>query len=726
MDKMTGTDLFMNQVFDSPEGCIVVGLCGKKGSGCSTAAKILNTDFSKLHMKKNELQNLSFEKLYDQREYMIMQQYAEKHWEPFEIVKVSALITARTLAYCPEKLSDLLSDIVQNQEESYKKYDYREICRDFFQRAMYINLSAYTEKNGDGCSEIQEVLSDSDARKTKKFSRLSVQQFLNDLQSSRKIHPNDTDFTCSFKCGMNDAEIAFDPNSSWIRITNSDLYRIFSYVCCSNKDKMSLDNPIFFFILREYIFYYLPEWCTSLWNHVDRLCNISAIAMQILGMHLRMFREPYDLKSAHLEAGGYTVIAEDINSSIKLLRKHHLLIRQIFDKIVHTRVAVDSIKNFTESRYLSEHYSHYFLFGIYTGEDERKLRYQRLGKNVDNLMALDIVEQHCELKTCSFQNSNLQSLKKEYILEKLCGYMEKYTELKVLIPFLAQNVSSCFEGADVFISNIIDDGEFLSLKADLMRYVCLILHPGLLLPTRIERNMQIAYTAKLNSGCLSRQVGAVITDAQFHPLSIGWNSQPEGQFPCSYREVSSICSASLNDGECRFMYSDYELEDDFRNALKQIYQSYESDGFHTQGGLPLHYCFKDIYNSMTGKVDFNYARSLHAEETAFLNLKGEVNAARGGYLFTTSSPCVVCAKMAMQMKISKIFYIEPYPGIQFKQVFSIGDSKMRPELILFTGAIGKAYMQLYTPIMPLKDETELRMGKPMTKLTEPNQNVESE
>lgn len=732
MDKMTQTDSFVKHTFDSLKNYIVVGLCGKTGAGCSTAAQILNTDYSELHMEKYEPRNSSFETLYTQREYKIMQQYAEKHWEPFEIIKVSALITARVLENCPEKLAGLLSDIAQYQAEYDNKYDYGEICQSFFRKAMYINLSAYTEKkeNCFWCPEVRELLSVTDICKAERFSRLATQQFFSDMQSSRKIHPDDAEFTCSFQCEVNGVNVTFVPDTSWIRITNRDLYHLFSYFCRCHKDKTSLDNPIIFFILKEYIYHYLPEWCTSLWNHVDRICNISTIAMQMLGVHLRMFREPYYLKHTQLKTGGYTIIAEDINSSIKLLRKYHHFIHVILDKMVHTLIAVDSIKNPFESRYLSDRYSNYFLFGIYTEEDERRSRYHQFGKNIDNLTSLDIIEQHWELKkelhSCSAQVKNTKLSGKKYILEKLCDYVEKYAEIKNQISFFIQNVSICMENSDIFISNIIDDEKFYSLKTDLIRYVCLIMHPGLLLPTDIERNMQIAYTAKLNSGCLSRQVGAVVTDVQYHPLSIGWNRQPEGQFPCSYRDVSTICTSDSDDGTCKLMYSDYELDGEFKSILKQIYQSYKKNGFHTQEGLPFHYCFKDIYNSMTGEVNFNYSRSLHAEETAFFNLRGNVNAAIGGYLFTTSSPCVICSKMAMQMKISKIFYIEPYPGIQFKQVLSTGDSKMRPKLILFTGAIGKAYMKLYTPIMPLKDEDELRMGKQMTMLTEAGQEVDGE
>ena len=50
------------------------------------------------------------------------------------------------------------------------------------------------------------------------------------------------------------------------------------------------------------------------------------------------------------------------------------------------------------------------------------------------------------------------------------------------------------------------------LIRSLARIVALLMHPGLVTPTKIERCMQVAMTAKLNSGCLSRQVGAVVTD----------------------------------------------------------------------------------------------------------------------------------------------------------------------------------------------------------------------
>lgn len=100
------------------------------------------------------------------------------------------------------------------------------------------------------------------------------------------------------------------------------------------------------------------------------------------------------------------------------------------------------------------------------------------------------------------------------------------------------------------------------------------------------------------------------------------------------------------------------------------------------------------------------ARAMHGEEKALL--QGRTPKIKGGCLFTTSSPCEMCAKNAKEHQISKIYYIEPYPGISQRHVCNSGDPNNRAQYILFEGAIGRAYTQLYTPILPYKDELSLR------------------
>src|SRR6185503_14751999 len=82
---------------------------------------------------------------------------------------------------------------------------------------------------------------------------------------------------------------------------------------------------------------------------------------------------------------------------------------------------------------------------------------------------------------------------------------------------------------------------------------------------------------------------------------------------------------------------------------------------------------------------------------------------QNGKLFTTASPCELCAKKAYQLGIKVIYYIDPYPGISDKHILSAGNKPI--EVRLFNGAIGNAYHWLYDPIMPYKNEMSLLLGQ---------------
>ncbi|HFD1372059.1 TPA: deoxycytidylate deaminase, partial [Klebsiella quasipneumoniae] len=109
------------------------------------------------------------------------------------------------------------------------------------------------------------------------------------------------------------------------------------------------------------------------------------------------------------------------------------------------------------------------------------------------------------------------------------------------------------------------------------------------------------------------------------------------------------------------------------------------------------------HNSIDNKSNQVHTRALHAEENAFLQLVkyGGVGII-GGKLYTTASPCELCAKKAYQLGISEVIFIDPYPGITQEHIISIGSTP--PKLVQFRGAIGKAYHRLYEQVIPIKDE----------------------
>ena len=356
---------------------------------------------------------------------------------------------------------------------------------------------------------------------------------------------------------------------------------------------------------------------------------------------------------------------------------------EIYEKDTQTNetyIVIDCLRNPFEALYFREIYSAFYLMALNTPDNQRVGRLHRKL----NLTDLEI----------------FQLDEKEYNGKKQGEQL-----------FVSQNIQNCYDIADIHIHNPqIGEKDFSLLKKGLATYISLIQHPGLITPTSMERCMQIAHVSKSNSGCLSRKVGAVITDKYFSIKAVGWNDVPKGQTPCILRNVESLLNHDDKDA-----YSYYEKNDcDFREELEEEYSFLIKQEENKQkekikknlNGRNICFCFKDIQNGVDQKGNQVHTRALHGEENAFLQIvKYGGQAINGGYLFTTSSPCELCAKKAYQLGITKIFYIDPYPGLSNKHILLSGSST--PDLQLFNGAIGRAYHQLYEPIMPYKDELEL-------------------
>jgi deoxycytidylate deaminase len=363
--------------------------------------------------------------------------------------------------------------------------------------------------------------------------------------------------------------------------------------------------------------------------------------------------------------------AEKIFAIPKIINK---LIKAIRDKRKNGAfIVIDAIRNPFEAVYFHQRYAGFYLVSINTPNSERLSHLRETHKfSEEQIIALD---------------------NKEYP-RKLSGKN----------IYISQNIQKCIEIADIHINNP-DRQRFNNneLSSQLHWYVALILHPGLVTPTSIERCMQLAYSAKLNSGCISRQVGAVVTDQNFSVKAVGWNNSPQGQTPCILRNAEEL----LNGGE-EGVYSKYERTDEkFHNVLEQTYGPVK--GSEHLCGRNLSYCFKDLQNEVEGEKNQVHTRSLHAEENAFLQLaKYGGEPIQGGILFSTASPCELCSKKAYQLGIRTVVYIDPYPGISREHILGAGTEK--PELVLFRGALGRAYHRLYQPVMPMKDELQMATG----------------
>lgn len=384
--------------------------------------------------------------------------------------------------------------------------------------------------------------------------------------------------------------------------------------------------------------------------------NLYTMLMQSFGNNLRASGDPFDSTYKGYNQILMKRIEKIINKIIDYNERHN----------ERTRICIDAIRNPFEAHFLRDQYRPFYLIAINTDDENRK---QRLNMSNDELDNLDKIEYPSKSK-----NRN---------------------EL-----FYHQNIQSCIEIADIHIYNQnIDNEKYFSLSEQLLKYIALIIHPGLITPTHIERCMQQAFNAKYNSGCLSRQVGAVITDEDFSVKAIGWNDVAKGQVPCNLRDIREYCT-----NKDVKSFSNFEITNPrFSDCLHIINNKLNSNST----GMPIPFCFKDIYNGMLNEKNQVHTRALHAEENAFLQIsKYGGTGIQNGKLFSTASPCELCSKKAYQLGIKEIYYIDPYPGISKKHILTFGNDN-NPRMILFSGAIGNAYISLYSQRLPLKDEIEL-------------------
>ncbi|WP_417324953.1 deaminase [Halarcobacter sp.] len=367
------------------------------------------------------------------------------------------------------------------------------------------------------------------------------------------------------------------------------------------------------------------------------------------------------------------IIPEIIRRVIKLVRKENE------DEKKKDFFVIDALRNIYEIEFFRNRYQSFYLFSIMASKEKRKDRIEK-SFNLTPQNLKDIVE---------FETN------------------DKGIE--------SQAINTCIGKGDIFINNDKDDSTIL--EKQLVKYIALIRKPGLFTPNDDERFMQVAFTSRYNSGCISRQVGAVVVGEDGYLRGFGWNDTPEKHIPCLYRTPEQLMTASGN-----MVFSEYERSTEFYEFIKKDYADKEI--------RLLPFCFKDkqaeielidkskkieedgvsqdiIYNILD-KAKFKNPtreRALHAEENAFLQIsKSGGESVINGTLYTTDSPCQLCAKKTMQLKMKRVVYIDAYPDISVSHTLNAGIAENWPYFDMFSGVIGSAYFKLYVPIIGRKDE----------------------
>lgn len=376
-----------------------------------------------------------------------------------------------------------------------------------------------------------------------------------------------------------------------------------------------------------------------------------------------------------------------------------------------TRIVIDSIRNSMEALFLKERFTAFYLMAVH--DDNRD---DHLKQKIAKLFGDDKIE----------QERNAVRINDLFDKVKYLTGVEVSNDDYEAGDFSGPNVGQCISDAEIHITNESELNQaiprFNTMAEQWMKYAALIMHPGLVTPSTEERCMMMAYTAKLNSSCLARQVGAVITNKYHSIRTIGWNEVPFGQAPCGLRDARDYLKKDMINGQYYdYMYSGFERDGRHyykdghsfvQNLVKDClsYKKLEDN----LDGLPFPYCFRTLHNRYEGNKNQVYTRSLHAEENAILQMaKFGGESLKDGIIYVTASPCELCSKKLYQIGVRQIVYIDPYPGIARQQIISAGYK--RPQLKLFQGAYGATYFKLFMPFMPMKDELSIRLGLSQTK-----------
>ncbi|MCT4643679.1 MAG: anti-phage dCTP deaminase [Carboxylicivirga sp.] len=255
-----------------------------------------------------------------------------------------------------------------------------------------------------------------------------------------------------------------------------------------------------------------------------------------------------------------------------------------------------------------------------------------------------------------------------------------------------QKVEDAFVDSDYFIR--VSTNEKSKLKPKVERFLDLVFDIGILTPDKSETAMYQATAAAANSSCLSRQVGACITDNKGDILSLGWNDVPKhggNLYPDIEADRDERCF-NTGDCECANVRKKTEIKGNILESLKKL--NILKEGNHDEKILEI----LDT-NGIKGLIEF--ARSIHAEMHAIIiGSQKSGNKMVGGKLFCTTYPCHNCARHIIVAGISEVYYIEPYKKSLCIDLHSdaITEDEYIPDrvkIIMYEGVAPRKYMDFY-------------------------------
>ncbi|SFT69451.1 Deoxycytidylate deaminase [Pseudoalteromonas sp. DSM 26666] len=301
---------------------------------------------------------------------------------------------------------------------------------------------------------------------------------------------------------------------------------------------------------------------------------------------------------------------QELQKLIKDEKSREEATRQV--ESIKTAYLIDQLKHPAEVELFRLIYqNNFYLIGVIRSEEERKRNLRDEGINKENIDSLIHRDRKAE---------------------------EKH----------GQQTEKTILDSDIFIRNC--QSHVAMLKFSIKRFLNLIHGVNGITPTVHEKGMFAAFSASLQSACLSRQVGAAIMDNEGSIISTGRNDVPKpfgGLYNTEDEKQDYRCFHK--GGKC---YNDYH-----KNKIKDKIESLLASENVPNSKVVAEKLYKKA--GISSLLEFS--RSIHAEMDAITSIARNGNSeTQGTTLYTTTYPCHNCARHIVAAGISKAIYIEPY------------------------------------------------------------------
>lgn len=228
------------------------------------------------------------------------------------------------------------------------------------------------------------------------------------------------------------------------------------------------------------------------------------------------------------------------------------------------------------------------------------------------------------------------------------------------IDNFGQQLEKAFKYADYFIHH--PQGNNKLVESQLLRFLELSHGHNGTTPTKHEYAMYVAHSTALKSGCLSRQVGAAITDINGRLISSGANDVP--QFGGGlYSTDSPVDHRCFNKGgKCENLEQKKRRKEGIRKGLLEKLPEIFPDQDTREKVTAAIEEIVNVTYAKSGIPDLiEFSRAVHAEMDAIVAVsRGGSGSTVGANLYTTTFPCHNCARHIIAAGIRRVYYIEPY------------------------------------------------------------------